>query len=294
MREGLIPLFVILSAAFLPNAWAEPQLTARVSSTQPVLDESLLVTLDIEWAQAEGSYAFTLPMLPLKNLILKRQGESQETFQKGDALAARKTFVFEVQPEKKGNARIESFALTYVESTSGSSGELKVPAFDIQVRAKGLPVIVKTLAAGALAVVAALSVILMVLRGKRKRLNSARGPVELSLEDRAAGALRQLPAVSSESEALSKGGVVFRSYLLEKFALAQSSAGDAEIVRTLEDKSFDVSEVRAARRLLEKFREARYSGVPLASSEVQSILEESASWIERRRILGASAQSVKK
>ncbi len=293
MREGFILLFIILSSGFLQEAYAEPQLSARVSSTQPVLDESLLVTLDIEWPQADGSYAFTLPQLPLKNLILKRQGESQETFQRGEGLGSRKTFVFEVFPEKKGAARIESFSLNYVESTSGASGTLTVPAFDIQVRAKGLPVLVKAVAGGALAVVVSLSVFLLALRRRSGRLHSGMGSPELSPEDRAAGALRQLPAVSSETEALSKGSVVFRSYLIEKFSLAHTGAEDSEIVRTLEEKGFEVSEIRAARRILEKFREARYSGVPLASSEVQSILEESASWIERRRILGAPAPSAK-
>lgn len=287
-REGrFLILFAWALTLAVPAAKAEPQLSSKVSSTAVYLDEKVLLTLEADWPQENANYSFILPVPAVKNLVLKRQGESQETYQKGDALWARKSLTFEFQPENAGPAVIESFSLQYVEPETGTPGSLQVPAYTLNVRKRGLPTGVKFAGAGAGALLAA-ACIFMALRRRGASAPKRSGP-ELSMEERVSQALRQLPAVSSQDEALTKGGVVFQSYLAEKFALASISFDMDQLNRRLEEKSVEALEVKRARKLVEKFREARYSGVPLTSSEVQEILEEAAAWVDRRKIVGAGA-----
>jgi|GEM_PF-5768000 len=292
IREGFFLIFVFALSALMPDyASAAPQISARVSSSELLFEEeSLLLTLDVDWLQAEENYTFVLPAPPVKNLILKRQGESQETYQKGEALWARKTFVFEFTPETPGMAKIESFSFNYVEPETGTPGTLQVPAFDVKVRKKGLPQIVLLLIP---AVAGLLAARLFLYFRKRTAQRNTASVSQLSMEDRAAQALRQLPAISSQEESLAKGGVVYQSYLVEKFQMGSVSFDLGELTQRLEAKGLDALEIKKSRQLVEKLREARYSGVPFSASEVKELLEESASWIERRKVIGTPASSSK-
>lgn len=287
-REGLLLVFLSCFISLLtPPASAAPQLSARVSSLTVFSDESLTLTLDVDWAQGSENYTFVLPVPPVKNLTLKRQGESQETYQQGNELRAKKTFVFEFVPVEPSSAAIESFSFNYVETEAGTPGVLQVPSFDIAVRKRGLPPVLLGGLAGCAGLVLG-AVLFFIVKKKRRSGEKSSGPV-LSVEERASGALRQLPAVSSQEEALSKGGVVYQAYLTEKYSLPSASFDLAVLTKRLEEKGLDALEIKKSRQLVEKMREARYSGVPFSSSEVREILEEAASWIDRRKVIGASA-----
>lgn len=292
IREGFFLILLLGSTGLMPSqASAAPQLSARVSSSELILGESVVLTVDIDWLQATENYTFVLPVPSVKNLVLKRQGESQETYQKGEALWARKTFVYEFTAEGAGAAAVESFSFNYVEPGTGASGTLQVPAFEIKVRKKGLPSIVLYAVAAFAGLLTA--AILLHFKKQRHAARNAAPVSQLSMEERAAQALRQLPSVSSQEESLTKGGVVYQAYLVEKFQLPSTSFDLGQLVRRLEEKGVDAQDVKKSRQLVEKFREARYSGVPFSSSEVKEMLEEAASWIDRRKVIGAPAFSPK-
>lgn len=291
IREGFFPILVLVLTALMPDhASAAPQLSARVSSSELLMQESLLLTLDVDWLQEKENYTFVLPVPPVKNLILKRQGESQETYQKGEDLWARKTFVFEFTPESAGLAQIESFSFNYVEPETGTPGTLQVPAFEVKFKKRGLPQMVLF----GIPAFAALFLVAVLLRFRKRGAQRNAAPAsQLSMEDRAAQALRQLPSVSSQEESMSKGGVVYQAYLAEKFQLGTASFDLRQLTQRLEGKGLDAQEIKKARQLVEKLREARYSGVPFSASEVKELLEEAASWIDRRKVIGTPASSSK-
>src|SRR3989338_7511409 len=89
-----------------PFGFADPNLDVALSAKKIHLDQTVLLSIQIEWPKTEADYSFALPELPLKNLTIVRQGESEEVFTRDGGEWTRKTFEIELQAPRKGRGSI--------------------------------------------------------------------------------------------------------------------------------------------------------------------------------------------
>lgn len=277
-------VWAVLLGALAAEGRAEPQLTSKVSSQTIDVDDRLILKLEVQWPKEEGEYSFMPPDVPSKNLLFKLRGESEETFSLGGRIWSKKTFNYEFAPSGPGQAFLGPSGLPFVKSSTGEQGNLEIPEIQVKVKKQ----IDWKIALAAAFLAGGMCALLGTHLLKRKRTGQTEAPV-IPPEQRAAEAIRQLPLISSDQESLSKGGVVFHAYLQQKFNLASPAFELGDLDFQMEKAGMDSGEQKKVRRIVEKFREARYSGTALSASEVRDLLHESAAWIERRKIVDGQA-----
>ena len=119
-------------------AHAEPQLEILLSGHKIAVNETTTLTIQAEWPEAEGQYAFALPDLKLFQLSIDHQGESQETFIRNDQKWIRKTFSFYLKALREGKGEIETFVISYIDPNTQQGGHFTVSEQIITIRSANL------------------------------------------------------------------------------------------------------------------------------------------------------------
>jgi hypothetical protein len=290
-----LALILLSSVCCLPAAFAasKPEFQSKLSSLTINQDESVEYHLQTQWPRAEGSYAFSLPVLPLKNLVLERQGESQETYRVDGQDWTRKSFVAVLRPLEKGEGRVEDFILPYVNTLSQDKGELLITTPSLKI----MPAPFKINPAWSLAAGAGLLLptagILLLRKRKSEALKKAslRTPQEHAVEE----ILFQLRAEDFNrkdlKEKLHQLSSRFRTFLPVIYGLKTPRPSDREILEELKTQELPAEERNFLERILKKLDEAKFMGQSLSESDFMALKKEIETFVEGKRFSNSSLSS---
>lgn len=290
-----LALIALFGFYCLPTVFAasKPDFQSRLSSQKISMDESVEYSLQIDWPREEGTYAFALPILPLKNLVLERQGESQETYREGGIDRTRKSFVAVLRPLEKGEGAVEDFILSYVNTLSQNRGELLISTPRVKITPAPFRVNrAWILTAGAVLLLSTTGV-LLIRKRKRAALDKAavRTPQERAIEE----ILSQLRAEDfyrkDMKEKLHYISAQFRTFLPVIYNLNASRPSDREIVEELKGQEIPAEERRSVERLLKKLDEAKFMGQSLNEADLIAIKNEIETFAEGKRFSNSSLSS---
>ena len=125
--QKIVVLFIFL-VIFAPATWAIPRLKVQALPQKIPIDRTLHFKIQLEWPQSEGSYDIQSTEPIADNLILLKQGQSQET---GPVLT--NTIAYEFQPVKTGEATIRPFEVRYRRNESEAWSFIPVPEQSMKV-----------------------------------------------------------------------------------------------------------------------------------------------------------------
>ena len=281
---GLVLFFFL---AVLTPLYAEPKLTAALSANRITEEQTVLLTLQIEWPKSEGSYGFGVPEPGLENLSLFRRGESQEFFSRDNQDWTRKTFELELKPLGPGNAEVRAFAVTYVDPAAGRQESFQVSALPLTVQkvpGKGIPPV--WLFAGGGAILLGLIALFSVLFTLKKAKPAAEIP--LSEEEKTARRIRSM----IEGRPLSRENfhlitAEFRQFLSEHYKTGRPQATEDEIAGLLKSKNIPHEELQKIQDLLKRIQEAKYLPEQPAAGDYHYLPREILSFIESKKTVEA-------
>lgn len=135
MNKALFGFVFTVSLLLLTGreVYAAPHLHAELTQDDIKPGDTTTLSITAEWPKEEAPYQFAFPSLPLQNLKVVRQGQSQEITPGPNGLIDRKIFSFELEPVKPGRAAVKAFNVSYVDPEQQKNGTLPVAAMDITV-----------------------------------------------------------------------------------------------------------------------------------------------------------------
>lgn len=243
--------------------FAEPRVKARLSQDKIKPTETTTLSLEAEWLRSEAQYSFAIPNLPLENLTVVQQGQSQETYPgEGGAEWTRKTFTFELKPGKPGPAGLSAFELPYIDPELQKGGTAKVPALKVQVKKSGFPVWIFA-AAGAVLFVPPIAVLILL----KKKKSEAVKKEPLSPAEEAAERFRELLEQQTDVKTLSfpELNQHLRSFLTQTYRIPGTYNTEGELARGLESASLPNDELKTIKTILSDIEEIKYVGTPTES-----------------------------
>lgn len=272
----------------LPTAGAAPRLEASLSPQELRQGERAVMTVEILWPQEEGAYSFIFPTLTLQNLVLVRQGESQETTSLQGVIMEKKTFTLEFAARDAGPSSVGSFGVSYTDAAGQPAGSLQVLEHKILVRKKEKPIPLIPVAAATICFAsAAMAVGFMRLRAKR--IPRIQPEESLSAAEQAIRRIREIADRQDQGAPDQRAGEMggqLKSFVASHYGLQSSRAAEGEIFRYLESKQVDSLEIQTLRTLFEKLHEVRYSGARLTDRDLRDFSEEIVRYLSGKRIAG--------
>lgn len=291
-----LALILIYSAFFIPAApaAAKPEYQAEFSSSKINMDEPVEFRLLVTWPREEGPHSFALPVLPLKNLILERQGESQETYREGGKDWTQKSVTAIFRPLQKGEGAVEDFILPYVNTLTQEKGELLISTPRIKITAAPLKInpVWGFGAFGALLIFAAGWFLAQKRReAALKKAVAVRTPEELAVE-KILSSLRAEDFIRKDrKEKLHQISAEFRIFLPAVYQMNASRPTDREILEELKTRELPAEEWKIVERLLKKLDEAKFTGQSLSDSDLDGIRKEIEAFAEGKRFSNSSMSS---
>ncbi len=284
---AFISFFTITLIPAAPAA-VKPEVQTRISASAIHQDETVQFNLEIHWPREEGPYVFALPVLPLKNLVLERQGESQETYRKDGKDWSQKSFIAVLRPLAPGEGKIEDFVLPYVNTGSQESGELLVTAPHVKI-SKAPFKIKKEWGLAASAVIGIpLAVIAIVRLRRKKKAPEVRSPEELAVENFLTHLRSESFNRDATKEKLHRAGSEFRNLLHSVYKIGPSRISERELIEELKRREIPADEWKTVSRLVEKLNEAKYMGQSLTDSDFSAIKKEIETFAEGKRFSTSS------
>ncbi len=269
------------------QAAAEPHLEASLSRQEIRLDETLTLTVQVEWSKEEANYVFAFPELELHNLAIERRGESEESVIRSGIQQTKKTFSIELKPLQPGEGRISEFQISYIDPSVQKGGKFSVaeqkidvrkPPFRFPVRAAALAVVIPT----------ALLLIRSRLRFQKqaKERDSHPGPTpqEQSLEK-----LNELiahPSSRSGKERLYEWSAGLRQFVADFYGMGPGRMTESEILEQLKTKGIVRPEIEELHKLFDLLREAKFTGVEFSEGDLKHLQNELLRYIEGKRVVG--------
>ncbi len=237
------------------QASAEPVFEISISSKKIPLNESVLFTVRAKWQRQEASYQFAMPELKPENLTVVREGESKESF--GEDWV-QKTFTYELNPLKKGRARIPGMKISYIDPALQKGGDFETEEYSLDVTGKPLPWQVWAGLSALSAALAAVFSALLILKNIKLRKAAA----ELAARPVPGQKLNALlKATRLETDSVSAVTLEFKSFLAETYRLSLlPSSTEEEILRQLSTAGLLSEELGRIKTLLQGLRGLNYSG----------------------------------
>lgn len=132
-RNSFFLFNLIFIIFFTPLCLAAPALKIESPKKQISLDESVSLTIRLEWPEPEGPYELNSLEPKLENLHLESQNQSQET-----GTTTSQTFFYTFRPIKTGTALIYPFEISYRKADTEPWSPLFVPQQKITI-VRGFP-----------------------------------------------------------------------------------------------------------------------------------------------------------
>lgn len=281
-RAGILSFFL----AFLittPQAFSDPAADVSLSKNKINAAETAELKIQFQWPKSEASYTFAVPELPLQNLTVSNQAESQETFLKDGQEWTRKEFIFDLSPKGTGEGVIGDFPIIFVNPAGGVQGQYAVSSLKLQiskapVKRNILPYVfvLGGIAAGFLAVS---------LFFKKKPAKTPEVPAQVKAVLDIKGRI-QTAQVSQENAVINIGRE-FREVLKEIYDISIRGS-ESDIVAALKGKNVPADEVKFIERTLNQIREVKYTGQNLSDLDFQILKKEITTFIDSKQILSFS------
>ena len=283
MFKGPI-LLALLFFIRIGTATAEPTVDVIASATEINLNETVTLSLVIEWPKTEADYAFLLPTFTPKNLTVERQGESQETFLRDGAEWLRKTFSIELKPIAIGTGRVGSFRLGYIEPSSQKGGSYTVAEQNFLIKKPPfkfvLPKFVIVITVSTVAMVT-ITVVFLKLKSHKKQVfipehqqRLTRYKEEISKADPGAG-----------KEFLQTWSLSLRQAVGELYGLGTGSFTENEVARALAKKDVPRDEIEKVSSLFNRLHEAKFSGSGLAHHDLRRLQVDLIDFIQGKQVV---------
>ena len=282
MFRGVLFSFLILLFSSAP-AFAVPAVDATLSRDKIRVDETALLKIQLKWPAQEGPYTYGLPQIPLENLKLANQSQSQESYiQNGEEWATR-TFELELQPENPGPARIPDFQILYVNPvTPDAKGQLQVYALKIQVTKVPFHI-----PSGVLLIAAGLSLIVM---GSVLAVRLMRRPKPAEAPDATVAAMaKALEDLHREETSVAHISRIFRELLASHYPTVSARFSESEMIEALRAQKLPQEEWRSLQKLLGNLEEAKFMGPISNETDLKQLQKAVRDYIEHKRIVGSPA-----
>lgn len=272
------------------HAYAEP--TIEISKPKTILGPQATAVMEIavSWPQKEGEYDIILPDFQLTNLTMTRQGQAQETFEQNGIPWVRKTFHFELQPSKPGQATIGAFTVNYsLAGVSGqpTNGRFESAALHFRVIGEGRA---KVLIYGGLTAFILVLVSLVFFSARQRRKKSMPpAAVMLSAEDII---LRDVRVLAENRDARKPGDLIgelsgqLRHFLTSRYALPVTQTTESELIGEVGRRDISPDEKKIVIKLLTEFEQFKYMGIEASGREFQILTNEVTRFIESTRPAG--------
>jgi hypothetical protein len=281
-------LFFMLSMVFFVSsqAGAEPALEVTLAPESVHTGETAALTIQVSWPKEEGNYSFGIPTPAMVNLQLVNQAQSQETFLESGKEWTRKTFTYELTPEKPGQGIVESFSITYVNPAAvpPTPAQWDVQTLSLKVEKPPFkaPVWLKPVV-GLTALAAGGAVLLGLLRSRKSRCCSIpHDDIKQTIEEAALLELQKAESV----HALSR---VFREFLSRRYSGLSSKQSESEMTAAVQTIDIPREEIQSIQALLEQLGEAKYTGPSQAEFQMKDLRQKITAFIESKRVVGSPA-----
>lgn len=266
-------------------AYADPKLNASLSANRLNQNETVLLTLQVDWPKSEGSYGFGIPAPDLENLSLSRRGEAQEFFSRDGQDWVRKTFDLELKPLGPGKASVREFTVTYVEPATQRQGSFQVSTMQLTVEKMPADSLKPVLLAvcGSLFAAAFAGILTWLLRKNKKTVLSE---PPLSEQEKKTNKIKAMMDSGAPSkEIFHRIAAEFRQFLSEYYKYARPQATQDELLQILKAQDVPFEEYQKVKNLLEKIQEAQYLPEQSAAGDYKSLQREILSFIESKKTL---------
>lgn len=256
-RKLLLLLFF-----FLPSALAEPQFEVHLDRAKVNTSEIATFSIQAKWPKAEAKYQFAFPPLNLlENLTLVQQGEAQESFSGEGGEWVRKTFSFQLQGKKAGQAKIPSFEVSYVDAQTQSVGRYAVPTQTLKITKKfnvrnGIIISIIIAAAAEIFILLAAAA----KKKKIKQLAAESEPTPASNLENFRKFMENNSFLTTQFKDELAGHL--KTFLQESYGIAQTGKNiqSVEVVRGLEAKGLGREEIYEVKTVLKAWEEINYAG----------------------------------
>jgi len=244
----------------------------------------------IAWKGDDLDISYRIPKLPLSNLKLANVMQKGETQQDGNENFHKRILIYRLIPESVGEASVKKFIFEYTraDKTGVQRTEIGATRYNILPRkTKGLmlywsiPVFVAAagFAAG----------IVLMLKKNRKAAAPKRKISISPLEDNTILDLSRLESFLKESktgEAMSKSGIIFRSYLQKKYELSAQKLTAEELLSLLERRrDIPTDERKKITDILHRISEAQFGGIAPTVEEASDLHEKICNFIVGKKVV---------
>ncbi len=259
MRPAFASLVFVSLLLFSAPVFAAPRIQARLSQNQISASETAVFSLQAEWPRQEAQYQFAFPELPLENLTLVNQGQSQEIYPGEGGEWNRKIFTFELKPVKTGPASVKSFTLSYVDPQQEKNGNFEVQAQPITVFKPGLSngIMRWSMVGAAILAVFVLAVTTLMGRAKKSRIEiQPLSPARIAADE--FKKLLEQQDVSNDS--IPQLNRYLRIFLTEMYKIPAAASTETEISRNLETAGVPKEDRGVIQNILTELEEIKYVG----------------------------------
>ena len=277
-------LFLYLGFFIAAPVFAKPEVDSSLTAQKISIQETTELKIEAFWPRQEAQYVFAFPELPVHNLTVIRQGQSQETFRKGEEDWIRKTFTFELKPEQTGKASIREFDLPYIDPVLQKGGKFEIPRFELEVTKaplSGRAILLMSIGVASFFLLSAL--IFLKVTHKPK-------VVETITPQQAAA--RKIQSLAMDAEADDRKGMLyvigaeFRDFLTENYQLKTNKFSDDELLSELKSKNVVIEDREKIKKIFDRMQEAKYMGAKVTADELKILQRDILRFIEGKKIYG--------
>jgi hypothetical protein len=281
---------MMLSSVILPAAaLAKPEIETRLSTQKITLGQSVRLEILAEWPKKEGQYTLGVPNLKLRNLTLENQGQSQENFLQGGEEWVRKTFAFDLKPEKEGEAAIEPLLVAYYNPTTQESGNLSIPEQTIDIKKEfflaKLPWRWILVFAAALLLIGVPAGFFLAsrLKPKVKALQSEHRehPAIEELQ-----ALMNQPPSKNQKEIFSDLSLILYKFIESSYGVNAKSVKGQELIQALRSQRVPDKEIVKIKQFFDQLSAAKFAGTPLSEAELMQLEREMIGFFKSKQAVG--------
>lgn len=269
-------------------AYAKPALKASLSAPKISIDQTLELLIEVEWPKSEAVYAFAFPKIPLTNFTIVREGQSQESFKRGEEDWVKKSFAFELKPTQKGTAAVQAFDLPYIDPILQKAGRASVPRLEAAITSEPLSQSqILALSIGAAGTFFA-GALFFLIRGKRKKEADEKAAA-ITPQEAAARKFKSLVEAAEardRKDMLHEIGVEFREFLAESYQLAVKNLTDAETLSTLKKKNVSIEEREKIEKIFKQLQETKFMGAAVTADNLRLLQREILQFIESKKVYG--------
>jgi hypothetical protein len=279
-------LLLCLGIFFSSPLFAKPSLDTQLSADKISIDEMAEFTIQTAWPRQEAQYSFAIPELPVQNLTVVRQGQSQESFRKGEEDWVRKTFTYELKPSVTGKTGIREFEIPYIDPVLQKGGTLLVGAQELEVTKAPLSnrqLLSISLTAAALFAVGAAAFLV------KARKPKAAPPETITPQQAAANKIKSLiqnAEAHDRTSMLSVIGAEFRDFLRENYQLPGPRMADDEVIAELKRKNVIVEDREKIKIIFNRLQEAQFMGAGVTADDLKLLQRDILQFVEGKKIYG--------